>query len=187
MRFVIGLDLSLTATGVAMVDLTDGEIFTWRLKTTGRKGATATETALRISGMVRDIGEWISDQTTAPIQQWRDWLAVIESPSFGSKGGAAHERGGLWWGVAGTLADMAVPIATVAPTSRALYATGNGRADKKEVIAAVRGRHPEVDIPDDNVADALTLAAMGARHLGKPIDAGRTDRGLTAMSSAKWP
>ena len=58
----------------------------------------------------------------------------------------------------------------VPPKTRAKYATGNGGADKRAVLAAVRAAYPQFTIRNDNEADAVVLAAIGARSLGHPID-----------------
>jgi Holliday junction resolvasome RuvABC endonuclease subunit len=185
---VLGLDLSLTASGLAMID-EDGDVFTHRVLTKGKAGATVTQTADRIGRVVREITQWILEDALLG----RFQLAVIEAPSFGSKGGAAHERGGVWWGVAVVLAEVGIPIATVAPKTRAIYAVGHGngkgKEGKAEVFAATKLRYPWTDLADDNEGDALLLAAMGARHLDHPIETHGTlpATHLRAMRSARWP
>ncbi|MBK0296274.1 hypothetical protein IAE22_29375 [Bacillus sp. S34] len=42
-------------------------------------------------------------------------------------------------------------------------------------------------VPDDNVADSLALALMGARHLGRPLDGALTRDHLKAMGAPSWP
>jgi hypothetical protein len=58
----------------------------------------------------------------------------------------------------------------VPPTSRAKYATGKGNAKKDMVVASAIVMFGEKLVIDDNAADAMFLAAMGARYIGNPID-----------------
>ena len=65
-------------------------------------------------------------------------------------------------------------VVEVSPTARA-HATGKGTARKDAVIAAVESRY-EVGVANDNEADAIVLAAIGARLVGFPIEGARTER-----------
>ena len=173
---VLGLDLSLTGTGIARVDgLGVG------LLTTVRPGKRIGHP--RISYILSAIWE---AQHAADID-----LVVIEGPSYRSQQKAQrghHERAGLWWLVTQGLYDMRRSYAVVAPMARAKYAAGNGRAGKKVVLAAVRERYGHLveRIRNDNEADALTLAAMGVDHLGGHLaDVPPVNR--SALLKADWP
>lgn len=178
MADVMGLDLSLTATGYAFVEegvLTGGGV----LKSKAAPGTSAT--ARRIRMLEMDVLDLVGD--------FSPFLVVIESPSFGSTTGAQHERAGLWWSVVCELDAFGYPIATVTPSGLKKYATGNGNSAKDEVLAAVIRRYPTQgwSITDNNVADACVLAAMGARHLAEPVEESMPDRALDAMKPVKWP
>ena len=178
---VLGLDLSLASTGLAVV--ADGAVSDVRLVTSpGKQKPPLAFTARRLEFMAREIEYWIRAEPSD--------LAVIESPSFGSKGGSGHERGALWWEVVRVLVEEELPIAMVAPSTRAKYGTGNGRSDKKEVVAAVRERYPGVEWPAkgkcDDIADAVLLAAMGSRLLGYPIEE-LPAKNLEAMTGMRGP
>lgn len=182
---VLGLDLSLTSTGVCLID---GELtLTAAIKSKAFKKVKKTDkvppsfTCQRISNIVNEIEQGY-------VRSGRGWpeLAVIEAPSYGSNTGSQHERGGLWWAVAGMLWGLRIPIATVAPQGRAKYATGSGTAGKDEVLAAAIKRYIDIDIKSNDVADAVILAAMGARHLGQSVD-DVPQANLAAMVGAQWP
>lgn len=180
---VIGLDLSLTSTGIALIEngrLTD----VGNVKSKGRKTDTYADHLKRIDMIVDDVVLfWYRENLPD--------LAVLESPSYGSRFGSAHERAGLWWATYAALSVAGIPIATVAPPTRAKYITGDGRAKKDVVLAHaieayVRDSGPR--ITNDDIADATGLAAMGARHLGEPVEVRSISDGqLAAMDGAKWP
>lgn len=175
---VVGLDLSLTSTGMAGVD--GGQVWGLeRIKTTGKKGDDLMARRVRISGITQDVFQFV--RTAEPV------LVVIESPSYGSLHGSPHDRSGLWWLVTDMLHELEIPVATVSPQGRAKYGTGNGRAKKPEVYAAVKEQYPDLTFSCDDEADALLLAAMGARYLGEPCDPWLTGRNLEAIDAAAWP
>lgn len=182
MAAVLGLDLSLTATGLA--EVRDGKVVgTTRVRSSGSKDATLKQRQERLHGIGQDIAEWVSEEPSD--------LIVIESPSYGSKFGSPHDRSGLWWLVVNHLSLLGHEIATVAPMSRAKYGTGNGAARKADVLEAVRLRFPEEHaagmIPDDNVADAILLASMGARILGDPVEGDLPPKCLEALEKVAMP
>lgn len=175
---VVGLDLSLTATGLAVAG--QGEIhFVYRIRTAGKKG----DDLLARQRRLKDIMSAVLDEVVAQQPE----LVVVEAPSYGSQHGAQHDRSGLWWLVVETIIDLGIPLATVSPNGRAKYGTGKGNAAKAAVKAAVIGRYLNVEIHDDNEADAVLLAAMGSRHLGHPIEDFLDDAHLAAMDGAYWP
>lgn len=169
---VVGLDPSLTGFGVALVE--DGRVLDARRLPVGTsRGHVRLERLL---------------DALAPLTVGAH-LAVIEGPSFRSASVAQtghHERAGLWWLLAHAMWIDATPYAVVAPATRAKYATGSGTAGKADVVAAVSARWGIGTVVDDNVADALVLAAMGARALGEPVDVDPPERALLAMEAVDW-
>jgi crossover junction endodeoxyribonuclease RuvC len=171
---VVGLDPSLAGFGVARV--AHGRVVS----------------AQRLAPMTRrghERLEFLLDELL-PLTTGAD-LVVIEGPSYGSPSESQvghHERAGLWWLVTQQLWGDRIPYAVCAPGTRAKYATGNGRAGKARVLAAVNERWPLAQATkDDNIADALVMAAIGARYLGEPIEDGTQGRGLEAVRSLTFP
>lgn len=163
---VIGLDPSLTSTGVAS---TAG----WVDRIHPKKPLTGINRLRVIVTSVRELTK------TAD-------LAVLEGPSYNSTGGHQHERAGLWWMVYDCLDLRGIPTAVVAPASRCRYATGKGNASKDAVLSAVVRRFPDVEVTGNDEADALVLAAMGADYLGRPMAAmPATHR--AALDKVAWP
>jgi Holliday junction resolvasome RuvABC endonuclease subunit len=170
MPHILGLDLSLTGTGRCRLSVAhDPIVQTTKTKFTGHERL-----------------QWIID--TTGIHSKLD-LVVLEGPAYSRQAGQAghHERAGLWWLIAHRLWLARIPYAVVPPNVRAKYATGKGNAGKDEVLASVIKRYGHlVDVADNNQADALILAAMGAHHLGAPlVDVPKLN--ATALEAAKWP
>lgn len=177
---VLGIDLSLTSTGLAVAE--QGRIVsTYVIKSSGKKGDGLTEMNRRISEIVAGIRS-IVDRTGPK-------FAVLEAPSFGSKFGSPDERAGLRWRVINLLVVRQIPIAEVSPRSRAKYGTGNGNSKKPEVHAAVKANYATANLPikTNDEADAVILAAMGARHLGQPVELVLPDGALESMEKVAWP
>lgn len=181
---IAGIDLSLTSTGIARAcfEAADGHElmypFVRRVKSTGNAGASLDDRWKRLASLVGTIADEVADAT----------LVVIEGPSFGqARQGGQHDRAGLWWLLVNELREICkMPVAEVPPSVRAKYATGAGNAGKDAVLAATVKRYPDWDITGNDVADAVILAAMGARHLGQPIDS-LPQIHLSAMTKVRWP
>src|SRR5690606_34094716 len=97
-------------------------------------------------------------------------LIVMEAPAFSKNNGMAHERAGLWWKIYEAVTGYSVHVLVVKPNLRAKYATGRGNAGKDEVMLAASRRYPDAEITNNNEADAVALAAMGARLMAEPVD-----------------
>jgi Holliday junction resolvasome RuvABC endonuclease subunit len=155
---VVGLDLSLTSTGVA---LADGRVC-----------------RLRIDGFGPKRIEWIRatimDLVPAEIE-----LAVIEWYSFGARGSHVREIAELGGVVRNALWRARVPYLDVPPSTLKKAATGNGKAKKYEVMRAAERRLGYEGTEDDE-SDALWLRAIGWELLGcSPCD--WTKAGLDAI------
>lgn len=114
-------------------------------------------------------------------------LAVMETAAYSRSGGGGHERGWLWWEVYGGLIRAGVPVALMSTNQRMRYATGKGTATKNAVVDAVARRWPAWETAgDDNRADAVVLMAAGLDWLGHaPADMPKTHR--CALEGVDWP
>lgn len=166
MTFVLGIDPSLTSTGLAVVDTEHRSWVTERVRT--KPGAD------RLAGQAVRMRH-IAD--AAVRAAWSlDWLervdlVVIEGLAVYGRNSHAGDLAGLWWHIMGGLSERGFRVEVVAPATRAKYATGNGRASKSDVLASVRDLYPMADVPGHDIADAVALAALGARRLGFPVEA----------------
>jgi Holliday junction resolvasome RuvABC endonuclease subunit len=171
---VVGIDPSLTATGMA--DNHDWcDTIGWPGITTQRLPQRITEID-RLAGAILDL-----------VRVDQPDLVVIEQPAFSRSVGGAVERHALWWLIVRALHQDGTPVAVAVPGAVKRYATGKGGASKGAVIDAIARRLPQyVTGGDDNRADAVTLAAMGADHLGHPLTPmPATHR--TALDGVDWP
>lgn len=168
MTTVIGLDLSLTSTGVA-------SNLGWVERVRSHPSAEISPFS-----RLRIIRARLMDYVRSAD------LVVVEGPSLASKDGQFFTRAGLWHLVMEWVDAQDIPWAQVAPGALKRYATGRGNAKKDEMVAAVVRRFPDYPVNGNDEADALTLAAMGADHLGQPIvDMPATHR--AALTKVAWP
>lgn len=184
MTAVIGLDLSLTSTGIAVINTDTGDVTIDRIQSKGTKDATLEERRSRLTTLQYAVQTAITKAHEAT-EVVSIPLVVIEQPAFSRQTGHMHDRSGLWWLVVAH-AGKWYDVAEVSPTARAKYAAGKGNASKDAVLAAVVRRYPQVEVTGNDEADALALAAMGARHLGHPID-DLPKTHLAAMDAVRWP
>lgn len=175
---VIGLDTSLTATGIAS---SRGwcEVIGHQ-KRSKDPGITQLPHPQRL-----DAIQTVLDNVLAAIAS--PDLVVIELPAPSRSGGGAHERGWLWWQLYARLTRRDIPIGLMTPNHRMLYATGKGAATKNLIVDAVARRWPAWPTQgDDNAADAVVLMAAGRDWIGHPItDMPKTHR--AALDKATWP
>lgn len=82
--------------------------------------------------------------------------------------------------------QLGYPYVVVAPGTRAVYACGDGRADKATVLAAAQRRYTGVYLRSNDEADAFVLLAMAADHYGQPL-AALPDTHRRALYSVQWP
>lgn len=174
-HLVIGLDLSLTSTGVAIADPLG--TFTSNVKSKSL-GSTWDDRRMRILNADLAIMKNVSERAD---------LVVIEGPSYNSKSTSDHDRAGLWWSVYRSVVARGVPVMVVAPTQVKKYATGKGNANKDAVLAAVVRRYLDIEVTGNDQADALVLAAIGRRLLGSPLEESLPLTHLEALAKLEVP
>jgi crossover junction endodeoxyribonuclease RuvC len=169
---VVGVDPSLTATGVAS---SDG----W-CSLIGKDGVTTLPLDARLSA-VDGLVERIITEIGRPD------LVLIELPAFSRAVGGALERHALWWLLVRRIRRAELPLAIVYTRGRMRYATGKGAAKKTEIVDAVARRLPMFATGgDDNMADAAVMCAMGADWLGHPL-AKMPEANRKALDAVEWP
>lgn len=184
MVVISGIDQALTESGIGTLETTvDG--YTWstsvvrspskaRLAAVGLDFDEVTQ-ALRIRAIATSIAERIPARS----------LVVVEGLAFDAHD-TSRKLAGLRWTLLEEVRRRECRIRSVGPQQRAKYATGNGRASKDEVLAAVREQYPGAEVPNHNVADAVTLAAIGARIAGHPVEAHPAAHHVAVVESLAW-
>lgn len=179
---VVGIDPSLTSTGVALVTKDGAHVR--RIQSSGKRNDTIADRAQRIGRITGDLAP-----TTLfhPANDWLDrcTLAVIEKPAP-SRGSQASKIDLYWlWGrVVEVAIRQCAGVALVPPSTRAKWATGKGNADKGAVAAAITRLRPDVELSCSDEADALCLALMGAQALGWT---GGAQYRHDALAACEWP
>lgn len=175
---ILGVDPSITSTGLAIID---GTKPVWRYHW-GVEGHNTDGTVVR------------NNHIYAVIKHMRDVLggqqfdvAAIEGRAHGARYGNPGEREALRQGIVAILRMRKTPMAFINPKTRALWATGDGNADKKAILAAVKSWWPGRHITDHNEADAFVLALMFAMKLGEPMPFEVTQRHRGGIEIGEWP
>lgn len=174
--YTLGIDTSLTASGVARLGSRTGAV------TRGEDGITKLPLARR----VRAVDGLAATLVEAGTHRWPGGplaprrasrpplpaLALLEAPDTSGSYGGLVERVYLVVRVTELLDAMGVPVGWVPSPILKGYCIGKGggKVDGVPAKKAVRSRAtelwPENDIKDDNQADATVLAAMALDILG---------------------
>lgn len=153
MTTVLGLDVSLTATG-------------WCLLRGESSGITDADIVRYPKGVDGDARLTRLHRSIAALLATPVGLVVMEDLPRGAHGAAAT---GMAQGVVRlALLDAGVRYELVPPASLKAYAAGRGNATKADLRLALFKR-TGCDVPNDNVVDAVWLAAMGSDLLGHPL------------------
>lgn len=155
-----GLDLSLTASGIAK---SDGSV-----KVVGQTDITKLPMPERMQALynlrlrlLREIGS--------------PEILVMEGLDTSRRYGGVNERAWLWISIAQRYIRWGIPVIDVQSQRGKIWATGSGQATKVAVIQAIQEYYPQFDInkpsgkPDDNRADAVTMMSIGCALLGEPL------------------
>ena len=145
---IIGLDLSLTSTGVCVAGEASALL-------TGYKGAERLHV--------------ISSEIIKICKENKVDFAVIEGYSFASKNSQAHSIGELGGCVRMRLWEEGIPFVDVPPTCRAKFATGKGNASKNEVVSSISAKTGIVwsGSAASDMCDAWILEQMAIAQLGE--------------------
>lgn len=182
---VLGLDLSLTSSGVAI--LRDGEPIAIRSVGHGSvDGKSYRHRNNRIVSQVRAVKAAIGHDKWPVVGDKPD-LAVIEGPlHHGPQQAYEWDRAQLWGGVYSQLLAWKIPTAVINPMTLKLWFTGAGNATKLRMLDTARARfRPAISTHDE--ADAIAAVTAGAYHLGDPIPFVPNERQVNALQKVEWP
>lgn len=176
MTDVVGLDPSLTSTGIA-VHSPGVETLLHTVASKGKKGASWIERHARLCTLREQIVDRIPSSS----------VVFMESPSYSSTSTSSHDRSGLWWHLYDGLHLRGCVIVPVSPAQRMMYATSKGNSAKDAVMAAAIRRYSRLDIKNNDEADAVILMALGLRALGRPIEDSLPQSHLRALDKLELP
>lgn len=165
---VVGLDLSIAATGVCWRVSEHAEVTTetWRGK--------PADGDRRLEVIAATVADLVDDDTD---------LVVIEDLPTHAK--AAGITGMVHGAVRVELIRSGTPYALVTPATLKKFATGKGTADKTAMAIAALKRGGR-EFGDDNECDAWWLWVAGMTHLGHPPFSLPVDQ-VAALDKVTWP
>lgn len=190
MAIAVGIDPSLTSTGVAV--LVDGRPAHYgRYGRDGHNGASYHSRNNRIRQLRTEVYK------AATVAGTPDLIVIEEHPYAVRISASEFDRSALWHMIFEAFDARGIPSVVVGNTTGKAWVTGAGNASKADVIAAVDewfagqldtplAAWRKKDNPDD-VADALGYATIGAYKLGDPIPFEPKDRHRTALMTLPWP
>lgn len=150
---IVGVDLSLTGTGVAM--LADGAMTTTRVTSEGH----TADSLLR-----RFERQTILTDRILELCRGAD-MVIIETLFTAKNAGALIDRAGLWWRIIGSLHMWQIPVVPVTTTQGKKFLTGNGSADKGTMVRCAGKLWPDWEpssaSKSEDEADAIALASIG--------------------------
>lgn len=153
---IIGLDLSLTASG--FIKLVKGKILEQKLIKSKPVGDKPTDELKRILGIVKEISVKGSD------------LVVVEGIAFGiRKTTSLAQLSALNYFVRNKCYENKIPFVIVAPTTLKRFCTGKGNCPKDLIMLEVYKRWEE-SFSDNNLADSYVLVKIGELFLKENID-----------------
>lgn len=170
---VVGIDTSMTNTGIAVNNSRGTTVH--NVKSVGKKTDTWDMRYVRLIDLAYRIADHV------PLGSF----VVMEAPAYSSRTGSQHDRAGLWWLVWHLLKAKDCVMLALTPQTRMTYTTGKGNSGKDVVLAAVVRRYPDIDVTDNNVADAVAFMAIGRRLDGNPIDTLPATH-LRALAKIDW-
>lgn len=167
---VLGLDLSITATGIA---LPNGA--TQTIKTNPKHGDR------RLQHIVDHVGLALGDTDYGDTCD----LVVMEEAPPGLKGPAIKAIHMVHGAVRLRLIDFGTPYVAINPTTLKGYATGSTSADKTAMAMAAYKRTGR-EFADDNQCDAAWLRWAGLDRYGLPeFELPKAQR--ERLTKAQWP
>lgn len=213
MKHVVGIDFSLSDTGVGVIrgdakshtvttkSIAVGPIYDpsltgpdgkKRSSLLGRRDRIQAIAARVVRAALEGYDPEVDDVPIFVIEAPFYMPSVMEDPKRPGKfkprpSGSVHDRAWTWGLIVHTLFKHGF-VVEVAPTKLKSYATGKGSGRKAGVLAAIPFMFPDLPpITNDNIADALVMAAMAARQYGFPVEPSPQRINPSALNGVIWP
>jgi len=172
---IVGIDLSLTSTGLAKTVRYHSDPTTMTTALAMSKGKNKDTLAQRFdrqTKLTNQILEYVlGSREYSPT--WSAELVVIEGLfASGQLGGSQIDRFGLWWRVVGSVLLYRIPVLVVTASQGKKFLTGAGNADKGTMVRYASKLWPDWEPSTANStedeADAIALASIGLALTGEP-------------------
>jgi crossover junction endodeoxyribonuclease RuvC len=175
---VVGIDPSLTSTGIATIT-NNGNAETTLVRTDGNIYTDAPHvTRARIRSIRTRVMDLIPRNTH---------IVAIEGRSFGHNQSGTDQRVHLAYLIADACDHLGLPTVQVPPSTLKKWICDNGNANKAQVLDATTRMWPHTHIPNDDAADGLCLATLTRQHLGLPVPYLVLERHKLALAKIDWP
>jgi len=149
---IIGIDISLTGTGVVVLknDQVDSELLIKSKPPEEKNNVTEIERLVLIVNKIEDI-----------IEKYKPDLVSIENMAFGVRNATSlTQLSYINYAIRAYLWASNIKFILVAPKSLKKFITGNGNADKEEMMLEVFQKY-KIAFTEDNCCDAFCLAVVG--------------------------
>ena len=148
---IIGIDASLTHTGISVISVDDG-VHIERICVPKTRGAER----------LKDIEEWFSNLFIELEQkyQYTIKISVLEGYAFTPRFGQSFSLGELGGVIKLFLYKRNIKLFTVAPQTLKKFATGSGKGDKNMMLLKAFKKWG-VEFNNDHTCDAFSLAMIG--------------------------
>lgn len=167
--YVVGLDPSLTGTGLALPPGQPLDVERLRTITSVRTGGTLVDRRRRYAGIVARVLSTLEDH---PAFVATELLVAVEGYAFASNGRGHADIIELGWMLRDRLTGRYGPdaVVEVSPSGLKKYATGSGssKVSKADMRVALLKR-TGIDERDENRVDAEWLRLMALDALGAPV------------------
>jgi crossover junction endodeoxyribonuclease RuvC len=152
LMYFLGIDLSLTSTGICVIDDEFNEI-----------AITFSELIKpKCKGVARLV--YIRTELEGLLKKVKPELVALEAYSFGSRAGQAFSIGELGGVAKVLLYELQVETILIPPTCLKKFITGKGNAPKDVMLMKTLSKYKR-EFTDNNLCDAFGLAMMGHAYL----------------------
>ena len=146
-----GIDLSLSNTGLIIIDEEGDIVLEKSIKTSPSGIKTSVATIERIQNITHKIMEQLLRKNINKV--------AIEGFSYGSKGSALFQIAYLGYRVREAMLNNDIDVIEPTPGQLKQFATGKGTTKKSEIMLQVYKKWGK-EFSDDNLADAYVLAQI---------------------------
>jgi Holliday junction resolvasome RuvABC endonuclease subunit len=149
---LLGLDLSLNHTGWCLCETASHDILTFGVHDLEKSRLHEIE---KMDFVLR----WLKPMLQPGL------LVMLEDFAFCARGRAVFQLAGLQYLVRHQLLKSEVPFQLITPTQAKKFLTGKHHCDKNLILKETLKRY-QIDVDDDNIADAINFNKIGQAFLG---------------------